>query len=75
LETFLAEAERPQRHPFLSRKRIGRKRRDAITPTCTSLAVFFRKGADGSIVPEKQTNKAGTPVAESVEERGPPDGM
>jgi len=75
LETFLAEAERPQRYPFLSRKRIGRKRRDAITPTCTSLAVFFWKGADGSIVPEKQTNKAGTPVAEFVEERGPPEGM
>jgi len=36
---------------------------------------FFWKGADGSIVPEKQTNKAGTPVVESVEERGPPEGM
>jgi len=51
-----------------------------VTPTesettCTSLAVFFWKAADGSIVPEKQTNKAGTPVAESVEERGPPEGM
>jgi len=68
-------AERPQRLPFLSRKRIGRKRRDAITPTCSSLAVFFWKRADGSIVPEKQTNKAGTPVAESVEERGSPEGM
>ena len=31
--------------------------------------------SDGSIVPEKQANKAGTPVAESVEERGPPEGM
>ena len=45
LETFLAEAERPQRYPFHPWKRIGRKRRDAITPTCTSLAVlFFGKG-------------------------------
>jgi len=37
--------------------------------------VFFRKGADGSMVPEKQTNKAGTPVAESVENREQPEGM
>ena len=51
------------------------EKRDAITPTSTSLAVFFWKGADGSILPKKQTNKAGTPVAESVEERGPPEGM
>ena len=29
--------------------------------------------SDGSIVPKKRTNKAGTPVAESVEERGPPE--
>ena len=30
--------------------------------------------SDGSIVPEKLANKTGTPVAELVEERGPPKG-
>ena len=30
--------------------------------------------SDGSIVPEKRANKTGTPVAELVEERGPPKG-
>lgn len=30
--------------------------------------------SDGSIVPEKRANKTGTPVAEFVEERGPPEG-
>ena len=30
--------------------------------------------SDGSIVPEKQANKTGTPVAELVDERGPPKG-
>ena len=30
--------------------------------------------SDGSIVPEKRANKTGTPVAESAEERGPPEG-
>ena len=30
--------------------------------------------SDGSIVPEKRANKTGTPVAEPVEERGPPKG-
>ena len=30
--------------------------------------------SDGSVVPTKRANKAGAPVAESVEERGPPKG-
>ena len=30
--------------------------------------------SDGPIVPAKRANKAGTPVAESVEERGSPKG-
>ncbi len=30
--------------------------------------------SDGPIVPAKRANKAGTPVAESVEERGPLEG-
>ena len=30
--------------------------------------------SDGFIVPEKRANKTGTPVAESVEGRGPPEG-
>jgi len=35
---LLNRGERPQRYPFHPLKRIGRKRRDAITPTCTLLA-------------------------------------
>ena len=34
LETFLTEAGRPREHP-LHLKRIGRRRRDAVSPTCT----------------------------------------
>jgi hypothetical protein len=30
--------------------------------------------SDGLIVPAKQANKTGTPVAESAEERRPPEG-
>jgi len=30
--------------------------------------------SDGPIVPAKRANKAGTPAAEPVEERGPPEG-
>ena len=29
MKTFLTEAERPRRHPFLAWKRIGRRRREA----------------------------------------------
>ncbi len=33
-----------------------------------------RRKSDGPIVPAKRANKAGTPAAESVEERGSPKG-
>ena len=42
---------------------------------CHNADMHVAGESDGSIVPEKQTNKAGTPVAEFVEERGPPEGM
>jgi hypothetical protein len=35
LETFLTEAERPPRHPFLPWKQIDRRRREATMPICT----------------------------------------
>ena len=47
-------------------KRIGRRRRDATSPTCT-----FPGESDSSIVPKKQANNDGVPPsAESVEGRG-----
>ena len=42
---------------------------------CHNADMHVAGESDGSIVPEKRTNKAGTPVAEFVEERGPPEGM
>ena len=41
---------------------------------CHTSDTYVSGESDGSIVPEKRANKAGTPVAESVEERGPPEG-
>jgi hypothetical protein len=35
LETLLTEAERPRQHPFLAWERIGRRRREATSPTWT----------------------------------------
>jgi len=42
---------------------------------CHNADMHVAGESDGSIVPEKRTDKAGTPVADSVEERGPPEGM
>ena len=65
LETFLTEAGRPRQHP-LRVKRIGRRRRDAASPTCT-----FVGESDSPIVPEKRANNDSVPLsAESVEGRG-----
>ena len=36
--------------------------------------MYADRESDDSIVPEKRANNAGTPVAESVEERGSPEG-
>ena len=41
---------------------------------CRASNMYARGKSDGLVVPAKQANKAGTPVAESAEERGPPKG-
>ena len=64
---LLNRGERSQRYPFHPWKRIGRKRRDAITPTCTLLAESMGKTSDvGEILKAQSTMVTDAEVPSSL---------
>ena len=57
--------------PMVSKPKEKERSANASGGTADTYAIGK---SDGPIVPAKRTNKTGTPVAESVEERGSPKG-